>query len=944
LFDNIPETPPGSGKDSPMHLLFFMRYKPQLRRTKAELISRIEESIAAVCGNSGGNVRQGKRVLSVFFDENTFAVRLDILTVFEEILRTLKKAASDLYGYSLVFGPETEEHERLCRLLAAEGGGIWFGKQAQKDMSPYLYFEKTKPVKSALGGDYVRFKGIKTFEDSENGDSDNAFPFRETILRALRQGGRRNAVILGPPFCGKRDGALRFSGELLSKTDGSRIPVLVFHFGSGGSGLCPLSDAWSPDIRSFVQEPAPEKNIEELDRLAEYLFRERLRSEVSDYLRAKGRRFLGLLLEIYTSAAAGRGALVLENLHKAETAAAEVFVEAYKAFPGREKLPAYGTADYSVSGIEETLKFWEGIFPRLIRLNAGDYKAPSLPELPSDLWETAYALELLGRCFPGFLFERLFEEGGRSRVMIARSYSLLLHFNVIDTFLDPRPRITRFVQRAEAYLGERAEMIRDFVRKRLLDWVAGNKLRPCFRLLEILDGLGGLENSGNARSRGTAAPAPQETENPDDLILKSISADLTSGTGGSLRRALSEGRLEKIAGKERSETLAYITETERALLYGTEAEIRNAFAVPPPEPYISYKARTLLNLTSFHLGIRDAASALETVKEAIFLSQGKPWMGLARAYRLFSLVNLTKRQVAETIDYAGFSVENAEKTGNFDELGVALYYNAAVQFLYGNISQAERLVRETGSQAERTGRPEWADRARFLMGKLRFETGRYREALDIFESLRKESGTVSSAKERLFAAWAYRVKVYSQSPLIQKPGDGGPDSDFFEIEASYLSGNYRRTVELCSHFSAPAEQFVFTEQPDWRSGFAQCELLLLHPSEFWNRVILVYHSLALCRLSSAGAGEAVRNMQRIFREEGLSDMDPNGAFYHYAFYRILEDSGAPQVDMNTAVSMAFKRLQRRASRIDDMETRHNFLSLPRWNNALSLAARDYKLI
>jgi hypothetical protein len=92
-----------------MQLLFFMRYKSQLRRTKTELISRLEESIAAVCGNSGGNVRQGRRILSVFFDENTLAARLDILTAFEGILQILKKAASDLHGYSLVFGPETGE-------------------------------------------------------------------------------------------------------------------------------------------------------------------------------------------------------------------------------------------------------------------------------------------------------------------------------------------------------------------------------------------------------------------------------------------------------------------------------------------------------------------------------------------------------------------------------------------------------------------------------------------------------------------------------------------------------------------------------------------------------------------------------------------------------------------------------------------------------------------
>jgi len=50
------------------------------------------------------------------------------------------------------------------------------------------------------------------------------------------------------------------------------------------------------------------------------------------------------------------------------------------------------------------------------------------------------------------------------------------------------------------------------------------------------------------------------------------------------------------------------------------------------------------------------------------------------------------------------------------------------------------------------------------------------------------------------------------------------------------------------------------------------------------------------------------------------------------------------VDMNTVVSIAYKRLQRRAARIDDKETKQAFLTLSRWNNALILAAREYKLV
>jgi hypothetical protein len=153
-------------------------------------------------------------------------------------------------------------------------------------------------------------------------------------------------------------------------------------------------------------------------------------------------------------------------------------------------------------------------------------------------------------------------------------------------------------------------------------------------------------------------------------------------------------------------------------------------------------------------------------------------------------------------------------------------------------------------------------------------------------------------------------------------------------------------VDVSSVLTNPhrEENFLYTEQPDWRSGFAQCELLYFSRGELWDRMICAYHSLALCRISPAGGEEAMHKMQRILWDEQLSEMDPWDAFYFYAWYRILEQTGAGQVDMNTAVSMAFKRLQRRASRIDEIETRRQYLNQPRWNGALSLAAKEFKLI
>jgi hypothetical protein len=150
----------------------------------------------------------------------------------------------------------------------------------------------------------------------------------------------------------------------------------------------------------------------------------------------------------------------------------------------------------------------------------------------------------------------------------------------------------------------------------------------------------------------------------------------------------------------------------------------------------------------------------------------------------------------------------------------------------------------------------------------------------------------------------------------------------------------------------PPENFFFTEQPDWRSGFFQCEYAFQSEEKPGTRLVQIYKSMAQCALnpSMEARTEILGRMQRFMRDELLPDTDPNDAIYFYAWYRMLRDSGnyksalSSQVDLNTVVSMAFKRLQRRAGKIDEPEIKHAFLNLPRWNSALQQAAREYRLI
>jgi tetratricopeptide (TPR) repeat protein len=489
----------------------------------------------------------------------------------------------------------------------------------------------------------------------------------------------------------------------------------------------------------------------------------------------------------------------------------------------------------------------------------------------------------------------------------------------------------------EAVLGERKELVRSMVRDRLLAWAFSNRLRPCFALLSALADLGDGAEIFKTIQRG------------DELILLSVVADMTNGSSAGIREAVEGERLGAVVGPERAFTVTYLYIILKALLNGNDAEIREAFRHIPDEDriYPPFRAQALLNIAAYQLGIRDLDSALNSVKTAFVLSQNAPWTGLAQSNRLFSLVNLAKQRMGETVDYAGFAVEHAEKASGCGELALASYYAAVVQTLYGNLSQAERLSASAEEQALAAGRVEWADRARFFRGKLAFDLGRYQDALRIFRGIAEDPmGNSSAEKLSLLEAWAYRARIYSLDFLLPRPVGGGLDAALFEIEGACLARDYVRAVDLSAALaeSLPGDTFVHTEQPDWRSGFAQCELLLLPGREFWDRMVLAYRALALCRLSATGGEEAARIMQRVLRDERLSEMDPCDAFYFYAWYQVLRESGAPQVDMNTAVSMAFKRLQRRASRIDDPKIRQAYFTQPRWNGALSLAAREHKLI
>jgi len=872
--------------------------------------------------------------------------------------------------------------------------GIWCSRSIRKALEPYLVFGN--PINKKKSGPRDTFR-LNTEDSSEVFDpggyselrewkpfdeTQREYPYRGKIVRALAQGTSKNTILFGPDFVDKWDSLYHYCTDLLGDT-----PPLAVRFGAGGQGLICFADAYTPRIRSFISEAAsknrdslPAKTTEELDTMHAQLFRERLREEWSPYMVDQSRAFIRLLLTSYIAAVKdhlprgmlSRGILIIENPSFAGMISAKVFVEAYSSLDDRKGLQILA----SDSSSEEGMKEWGGIFLRGMRFSAEDFltgegdaktrKSPGrksaapppskneVPKnLPQDLWELSYNIFLLGRYFPSYLFPQLFEEEGLNRDVYFRVLKILTALGaatpdypslfIQDFMLSPEKNSQKGNSSFGPGIETQFEKIRSAVRKRILDWTAKGKLCPCFNLLRILSELG---------------------EQADDiLVLKSIKADALNGTLEGIEEALREGYFVSLVGKGNAPVLSYIYKSLKTLVRENKDDIQQVFLEPLPSfkyedgslCYAGYRAQTETNLAAYYIGSQDAEAASESVRKAMLLNRelGKDPVP---AYRLFSLVNLSKQRIDDALEYISFALEQAERTEQADEVLLTCYFASSINFLYGNFSKSGNLAAKAEKTALDLGQSGWAARAKLLRGRSFFEIGQYEEALEIFQSLvdtaKTNEADVQSRMMSILRAWLNRTKVFSGlSPSPKRnAATAGLDERIFEIEAAYFAGDFKKAASLAERFLSSSDEeqdnFIYTEQPDWRSGFAQCENMLQPGKAPGTRFAMIYRAMAKSALHPSGEAKAeiLDGMQRFMRDELLPDTDPNDSFYFHAWHCVLKNTGADQVDLNTAVSMGYRRLQRRAGRIDDKDKKQAYLTLPRWNNVLCLAAREYKLI
>jgi hypothetical protein len=921
-----------------IYLFFFLKFRSQLRRTRPDIIRQLDETLSRVITDAGGKITGDRFIITAVFNEEKIGFWLDMYILIENLKKTIE-TSREYFGYSLVISRNLQNSsEILCRFLA-NYSGIFINENAAKNFIPYATFEKpsewlkgTKRRKYGCGS-YYRIKELKIFENTVRNDLD----LKDELYGVFKDNEDKNVLIISSAYSQIRSCLYSYCGEF-----NNDFPVLSICFRSIGIGA--LVDAWSQSIRSLSGVESSKRNpkstgeTEEIDNLWELLFRERIRDEVSEYIIRCTRRFLFLVFNYYYNMAQRKKltpVLVLENINLCGNKISEIIIDTLYEFnqDNEKKMIIYGIGENDI--LPEKVRQWETVFDSVIKIEDKNDNKFVIPRLSTELWEIVYAVSLLGKYFSPELFQRLFEEEEINPTMISRAFSILYNLGIIDNTREPVILNRVLEDHSCKALGDRAAIIKELVCDRLLNWAKRQNLNPCFRLLLIIAGLDSIKKIDEL------------------LLLKSFSSDIINNTISRIELSMKNGQLEELV-PEKSTAMRYIFNTSFALHSVKEEEIEKIFSAFPAEnineifdSYPVLKTQILVNLGAWYLANQDTKTAAAKVKEAIIIGQSNNAYCLPQAYRIFALVCLSKKQPVEAIEYLDFALSNAEKSGNYNELAISSYYSAAAKFLYGDIYNAAILAKKSTENSLFSGRCEWADRSRFLEGRIEFDLGHYKNAVDIFTSLKTEPyGNKTEEKDKLLSAWIYRCNIYLNKKANIKSSPSCYDADLFEIEELYFSGDYEKVFELTDLMENPyaKENYLYSEQAEWSSGFAQCEHLYYTNGEIQNRMIRVFRSLALSKISSEKIEEAKQDIQKILRDDKLCEIDPWDAFYFYAKYLILEQEGADAVDMSTAVSMAFKRLQRRAGRIEDIETSRQYLNGPKWNSELSKVAREYKLI
>lgn len=891
-----------------IEMLFGIRFYSQFHRTKPELVKKIQTNLHDLVLNSGGVVTRIGREVSAQFSEESFGFSIQFLTFLQQIIPFCDAAKKNLFGFSILFRKENNDEEKsLVKKLfhTKQGIPIFFDSDTTQILAPYCYFEAIPP--------YSLF-WLKEFKKMPEIRPPSLDELIARFKNELDNSNTRCKILVGNDEDLLANLVREYSAGTYQETAQFHISFRL-HTASLGGFIELLMQSSKETAHPFI---VPEETIKRIGS-------ERLHHNYNEAV-------ISMLYEIMnrwiTHYEPYPLVLLISNLDCISPSLEPVANKFIHDF-----LEANSHIVLITALSKEKLSWIEGIDKQFIVFQSQERPVHTVSDVLyqyrewEDLWATAYLCHRFSCIYTKSEVPVQIQRSGFSSVSLEFIQEKLEKIGVFPWYA-PDFMLSSILEKLiiNTLPAVKIQNANKLVQKRLLESLKEQELKPGILFLSAFIAVDGSIES--------------------DLLLDSILQDMAGNYYAELEQAIQSKSLERMIGPRLTPAVVYILRTTHLLESDLLDEIQEFARLSIPESTDSprIEAYCYMNRASLLLMSGDSEPAGQDIKHALLVLQDyQNKNGLEKVYRLFGLIELAHHRIEDSIEYLSFALEAAQKNGNIHERAITSFYAAVAYFLLGSMPRAIFYCENAIQTFKQCDLEAWSQKARFLLGRIQFLLGNYDDSTVIFQSI--SAGSVTYF-------WALRSQLYSSShnrerleQLFQKYKGLSSRDVLLEQEFNYFLGNYEECIRISDIYDSHESVFVpiITERPDWYDGYSQIEYILFPRQEIIKRQIKCFKALSLSH-TQPKSQNITAIMDSIFDELKPYVYDPFDVFYHSCYYLAIQQMASSEIDKATALSGAFKRLQKRAGRIEDAEMRRNYLTSNYWNGLLSSSAKMHNLI
>lgn len=365
------------------------------------------------------------------------------------------------------------------------------------------------------------------------------------------------------------------------------------------------------------------------------------------------------------------------------------------------------------------------------------------------------------------------------------------------------------------------------------------------------------------------------------------------------------------------------------------------------------KGILLLRISSYHYYKGNIRQSINILKKSLLEIQDYGSLeDTAHIYLNMGCYFLGDGKIKESLEYLNLSDKQLDGE-SFEKLR-CLTLKCVVNFILNKLSNIPDVLDKCLEIAYSIGKREWEVYIYFIMGRLAFKLGEYKQASSYFQKGINIIILYSfSNAYNIFIRWLCRSEIYSghiyKSINILKNLDTKNETLFFLAEGYHFLGSNDKALSILNNAfkNRSVISAVLNEKISWNNGFSCFEGLCLKLEEQIPiiDIFIIYFRAYILSLED-NLDESLKELQRISKLiTPAIDLYKHEYYLFYYLslpkYRLNEGDS---VNRLTLLNKSIAVLHEISNRITSSGQRSKFLNKNYWNNILYKAAKNNNLL